>query len=196
MRDQEYTQPIYHEGALPCKECLEGELTMKSLFAPSLMFFSLLVLVASPTRAQDIDGGLSSPNQSPLSSPSEIDAPAASPTKVPALDAALPAEAFLDEEDMLNPGDLTLSDGSLYKQYVFDGEEGQAITISMASDEFDTYLILVGPEGEMLAQNDDISEADRNSEISITLPETGAYSVIANAYDSSGQGNYSITIRK
>ena len=169
---------------------------MKSLLAPSLMLFSLLVLAAAPIRAQDIEAAPASPNPSPLPSPSEIDEPAASPTKVPALDAPLPTEAFLDEDDVLNTDDLTLSDGSLYKQYVFDGEEGQAITIRMASDEFDTYLILVGPEGEMLAQNDDISETDRNSEISITLPETGAYLVIANAYDSTGQGNYSITIRK
>ena len=173
---------------------------MKSLLAPSLMLFCLILLVPPPAGAQDagaqdIEVAPSSPSQSPVPSTPELN-PAADPAETSDLDPAFSDEAFLEEEDRLNPGDLTLSDGSLYKQYVFDGQAGQAITISMASNEFDTYLILVGPEGEMLAQNDDISEADRNSEISITLPETGTYLVIANAYDSNGQGNFSITIRK
>lgn len=179
---------------------------MRPLLAPSLMLGFLILPVALPAGAQDVEVNPSKPGDSAIPSapnPDPVDVPSApnpNPATVPAessdLDPASQGETFLEEEGALNPGDLTLSDGSLYKQYVFDGEEGQAITISMASNEFDTYLILVGPEGEMLAQNDDVSESNRNSEISITLPQTGTYLVIANAYDSTGQGNYSITIRK
>ena len=172
---------------------------MKSLLAPSLMLSLLVLPVVPPAVAQDqdIEVDPSLPSQAPIPSTSQPDDPTVSPSPAPDLEPTTEQdEAFLEEEGVLNPGDLTLSDGSLYKQYVFDGEEGQAVTISMVSNEFDTYLILVDPEGEMLAQNDDVSEANRNSEISITLPETGTYLVIANAYDSTGQGNYSITIRK
>ena len=170
---------------------------MKSTLAPCLILFSLLVWGASPARAQYIEADLPSANPSSLPSSSEIDDSTGSLSEVSALDAVLPAGTILAEEGVLTPDDdLTFNDGSLYKEYAFDGEAGQSITITMTSDEFKTYLLLIGPDGGMLAQSGDISEATSNSEISMTLPVTGAYLVIANAYDDAGQGNYSITIRE
>ena len=112
----------------------------------------------------------------------------------------LPLGAWADEaplieiEGVLELGDETLSDGSLYDLYPFDAEADQTITIEMTSDEFDTYLLLVDADGQTIGENDDISEDNTNSTITITLPETGTYRVVANAFDSTGQGNYSLTV--
>jgi S1-C subfamily serine protease len=103
---------------------------------------------------------------------------------------------LLQEQGTLGPGAQVLqSDGSLYQEHAFQGSAGQTITIRMESDDFDPYLILVGPNDEVIAQNDDATETDQNSSITVTLPQTGTYLIIANAYDSSGRGRYLITVR-
>lgn len=102
---------------------------------------------------------------------------------------------LLQEEGYLGQGSLILqSDGSLYQVHDFFGEAGQQVTIVMESNEFDTYLILIGPNEEVIEQNDDVSPNNLNSAITLTLPASGTYRAIANAYDSTGRGRYSIRV--
>ena len=119
--------------------------------------------------------------------------PAPTPTPVPP-----PASTglILQEEGTLGPNSNVLStDGSLYQEYSFYGTAGQTITITLESSQFDTFLILLGPSGQDLGQNDDISPNNRNSALTVRLPVTGTYRAIANAYDNTGRGNYRLTIR-
>lgn len=98
-------------------------------------------------------------------------------------------------QGVLQNGDRVLSfDGSLYDEYEFQGQAGQVVNIEMNSLDFDTYLILIGPNGEWLAQNDDIHSQNLNSAIAIILPETGTYRIMANAYNARGRGNYTLSI--
>ncbi|MBD1909683.1 MULTISPECIES: PPC domain-containing protein [unclassified Leptolyngbya] len=110
---------------------------------------------------------------------------------------ALPAQAqsvLMEENGALEQGDEMLSsDNSLYDVYTFDGEEGQAIKIDLASSEFDTYLAVLGPSDEVLAENDD-AEGSTNSSITLTLAESGTYTFIVNGYDSSSVGQYVLTV--
>jgi serine protease Do len=103
---------------------------------------------------------------------------------------------LLRQEGVLGPGASVLpADGSLYQQYTFEGRAGQSVTISLASQDFDTYLVLLDPEEQLIGENDDISQSDPNSQLTITLPRTGVYSVIVNAYDRGGRGRYILTVR-
>ncbi|WP_346294451.1 PPC domain-containing protein, partial [Sphaerothrix gracilis] len=72
-------------------------------------------------------------------------------------------------------------DGSFYQSHTFQGAANESLTIELSSDEFDTYLILIGPEGNTIAQNDD-GAGGTNSRITVTLPTTGVYTIIANSY--------------
>ncbi|MCA1991565.1 MAG: trypsin-like peptidase domain-containing protein [Coleofasciculus sp. S288] len=103
---------------------------------------------------------------------------------------------ILQEEGILGPGAPVLpTDGSLYRQYRFEGRAGQSVTISLASPDFDTYVALLDSDEQLIAENDDISQSNPNSELTITLPRTGTYSVIVNAYDRTGRGRYRLTVR-
>jgi S1-C subfamily serine protease len=103
---------------------------------------------------------------------------------------------ILQEQGVLGPGAQVLqSDGSLYREYTFQGTAGQSVTVTLESSEFDTYLILVGPDQQVVDQNDDVGPDNYNSEITTTLPTTGTYRVIANSYDSSGRGRFRLTVR-
>jgi serine protease Do len=102
--------------------------------------------------------------------------------------------AILAENGELASGDLILDvDNSLYDVYEFNGEQGQTVVITMTSDEFDTYLGLLGPDGTVVAENDD-SNGTTDSQISVQLPSSGTYTVIANAYDDTGRGSYYLVV--
>ncbi len=101
----------------------------------------------------------------------------------------------LVERGALEDGDRTIpEDGSFYDSYPFEGKSGESLTIQLKSDEFDPFVALIDDKGNIVEQNDDISEKDSNSEIKVTIPEDGAYNVIVNAYDEGGKGEYVLTI--
>jgi tetratricopeptide (TPR) repeat protein len=94
------------------------------------------------------------------------------------------AQVLLQEQGSLRP---------TQDEYAFSGTAGQAVAISMASDEFDTLLVLLDPDNQEIARNDDYARS-LNSTIIITLPRDGEYKVLARSFSGMG-GNYSLTVR-
>lgn len=105
------------------------------------------------------------------------------------------ADTLLHESGELLSGDAILDDGSLYDQYTFNGDSGQYVTISLESDEFDPYLILLDPDGQRISENDDINRANRNSRLVVNLPSSGLYTAVANSYESGNSGEYDIKVQ-
>jgi serine protease Do len=121
----------------------------------------------------------------------------------PTLKQDIPTEAVSEEgtpvvvEGSLEPGDSVLSsDGSLYDEHTLDGVAGQTVTITLESPDFDTYLFLIGPDGNVVAENDDISAENLNSELTVTLEADGVYTIVANGFDAQSQGAYTLTVTK
>ncbi len=98
---------------------------------------------------------------------------------------------FLEEGDKVIP-----NDGSFYDSYPLSGKAGESFVISLESADFDTFLAIMDEEGNVLEQNDDLGEDDRNSQLQVTFPRDGTYSLIINAYDQGGTGAYILTIRR
>lgn len=99
----------------------------------------------------------------------------------------------------LTTNDCPLGDGTFYDAYSFSATAGQQVAVSMASNQFDTFLILNRPDGSTLAVDDD-GGGGTNSRIPqgssfITLPTTGTYTIWANAFDPADTtGAYSLTL--
>ncbi|MGB3533096.1 MAG: trypsin-like peptidase domain-containing protein [Microcoleaceae cyanobacterium] len=105
-------------------------------------------------------------------------------------------QTLLDELGVLETTDAALpSDNSLYDEYTFEGIEGQSVTVELESQEFNPYVALFDPKGQLVAENDDASPSNKNAVITITLPMAGSYRVVVNAYEPTGQGQYRLTIR-
>lgn len=103
---------------------------------------------------------------------------------------------ILQEQGVLEEGDTVLAeDGSLYDIYTFEGRSAQSVTITVESSDFDPYLLLADSEGNVLGENDDLSEENTNSSLEVTLPRDGTYNVIVNGYEAKDRGNYTLTIR-
>ncbi len=79
--------------------------------------------------------------------------------------------------------------------WAFEGAEGDFVTISLSSDEFDTYVELLSPNGAQLANNDDITDENRNSRLDrVQLPTEGTYIIVVRGYLDTARGNYTVTI--
>ncbi|MEA5462652.1 trypsin-like peptidase domain-containing protein [Leptothoe sp. PORK10 BA2] len=102
---------------------------------------------------------------------------------------------LVNQNGVLNSQDNRLADNSLYDEYSFSAPQGQDVTITLTSQDFDTYLLLIDNQGNKLAENDDIAENNTNSSIQLSLPYTGDYRVIVNTYDQTGQGQYQISVQ-
>ncbi len=97
----------------------------------------------------------------------------------------------------LTSDDCRLTDGTYIDYYTFQGTAGQAISISMVSGSFDTYLYLLDNTGVTIDENDD-SGTGTNSRIPIdggvmTLNYTGTYTIGANSYAQS-TGSYTLSL--
>jgi serine protease Do len=103
--------------------------------------------------------------------------------------------SILNEVGTLESSDSVLeSDGSLYDEYTFEGRQGQQITIRLESSDFDPYVVIFGPNGNVVGENDDLSESNNNSFLRVVLPEDGSYRILVNAYDSKGRGEYLLRV--
>jgi S1-C subfamily serine protease len=103
---------------------------------------------------------------------------------------------ILREEGILGQGSSVLpSDGSLYREYRFEGQAGQSVSISLESSDFDPYVAVFTPDSQLLGENDDVSDSSKNAFVSVTLPITGPYRVVVNSFDASGRGRYILTVR-
>jgi hypothetical protein len=95
----------------------------------------------------------------------------------------------------LEIGDTVLGKIEENIEWTFEGQAGQVVTIEMQEDGsgIDTFLTLLGPDGQVLVEDDDGGDG-RNSRISgFILTEDGIYKIIPKALDGSF-GAYRISI--
>ena len=90
----------------------------------------------------------------------------------------------------LQPGSSRVcADGSYANLYTFKGEAYQPFAIGMSSAEIGSFVIVLGPNGEMIAK----SGVKARNEVALVieeLPATGTYTVIANAAHEKQTGTY------
>lgn len=83
----------------------------------------------------------------------------------------------------------TCMTGSRADLYTFEGEADQPVMIEMSSSELGSYLMLMAPNGDVLAV--DRSEGRNDAaRVLASLPQTGTYTVIANAAAADQAGKY------
>jgi hypothetical protein len=88
-------------------------------------------------------------------------------------------------------GRLTSGEGDLW---TFTGREGDILTISLNSTDFDTILNLYAPGGELLQVNDDGGEGTNSQIDFFRVPAGGEYTVWARSYNASASGAYTLTV--
>lgn len=103
---------------------------------------------------------------------------------------------LLDDSHLLNYGSEV--DGRVTDDFgevwVFEGTEGDVITVNMDSDIIDTYLELFSATSGFIALNDDSGGTWDSELANIQLPEDGVYFIVARSWAGGSNGVYTITI--
>lgn len=150
---------------------------------------STLIVKSPAVLAQESPKPSPSPQQSPQQSPTPSPIPAAESSKV-----------ILEQKGELSPAKSSVlpSDSSLFDEYTFEGTQGQKVVVTLESTDFDTYLAIFNSQGDLLGENDDATQQNSNSELTVTLSANGRYRVIVNAFEPppKGRGKYSLTVRE
>ncbi len=87
--------------------------------------------------------------------------------------------------------------GRSVDRYRFSGRRGQRVAIELASNDFDTVLVVRQPDGEEI-DNDDSGPRARpstNSRIETALPEDGDYLILVSSYRPDRGGKYRLSLR-
>ncbi len=93
----------------------------------------------------------------------------------------------------------TINNETVRYQYQFEGRAGDVINIDLVgSDNLDTYLILLGPDGEILAENDDAEPVTTDAGLSgFVLPSDGTYTIVATRFlqdEGLSEGEFTLTL--
>lgn len=169
-----------------------------------------VVLSANSVLAQESPEPSPSPSVSPSPRPLPPSPRPLPPSPKPS---GMPSSLLLEKNGELSPTNSSVldMDGSLFDQYSFEGRQGQKVTITVESRDFDTYLALFDSANKLLGEADDLGESCNyqdekskqdfiskgfcNSMLSVTLPASGSYQVIVNGRDQSDRGKYTLTVR-
>ena len=86
---------------------------------------------------------------------------------------------------------LVCGDESRADIYTFEGEADQPIEISMSSAQIGSYLVVLAPNGQVIAKQQSDEHSD-TATILTKLPEDGIYTVVANAQRPEQLGAYQL----
>lgn len=83
--------------------------------------------------------------------------------------------------------------------YLFEGRAGDVVTIAMESEDFDALLVLLDPDGEEVARDDDSGQGLNALIADFELPESGAYTILATSFNNDANnsaldGAYTLTL--
>ena len=95
-----------------------------------------------------------------------------------------------NEIDELGPGDSQHpEDNSWMDVYTLQGQARRSLLISLSSYEFDAFLQLVNPQGQVIAFDDDQGRRS-DALLAVYLEHSGPYQIRVNTYDPEGEGDY------
>ena len=78
----------------------------------------------------------------------------------------------------------------------FDASAGDEVTITQTSDLFDTFLVLEGPDGSVVAKNDDGKEIGLDSRIKTRLRKSGEYTIWAGSLMGNVAGPFTLSLER
>jgi hypothetical protein len=96
-------------------------------------------------------------------------------------------------QGVLTDRDPVAVDGRRGQAWALYGTAGTSVVVELISEDFDSYLYLVGP-GIETPLSDDESAGHLNSRIEHTFAETGTYRVIVSAVSASETGEFTLRV--
>jgi hypothetical protein len=98
--------------------------------------------------------------------------------------------------DTLTDKDIPTGFGGFARDYVVTFEQGDQVVIDLLSDEFDTIITLIAPDGSTLGENDDGPDGTTNSLLFTRITQQGDYVLRVRPYAGQGLGTFTLKVTR
>src|SRR5690606_23385303 len=95
----------------------------------------------------------------------------------------------------LGEGSEAFGDGTYADYYIMYGDRGDDLAITLTTDDFAAYLVLLDSNREIVAWGEAMG-ASADAFVRVELPYSGVYYVVANAYYPGTGGHYTLTVQR
>ncbi len=98
--------------------------------------------------------------------------------------------------DILTDQDIPTGYGGFARDYTIMLESGDYLVIDLASDEFDTIITMLAPDGSTFGENDDGPDGTTNSMLFARVTEGGQYVLRVTPYAGQGTGEFNLKVTR
>lgn len=98
--------------------------------------------------------------------------------------------------DSLSEQDIPTGFGGFARDYIVGLEEGDQVVIDLASEEFDTIITLIAPDGSTISENDDGPDGTTNSLLFARITRPGNYILRVRPYAGQGLGTFTLKVTR
>jgi len=98
--------------------------------------------------------------------------------------------------DTLTTEDIPTGSGGFARDYLVTLEAGDQVVMDLSSEQFDTILTLIAPDGTAIGQNDDGPDGTTNSLLFTRVTEAGNYIVRVSPFGGQGQGEFTLKVSR
>jgi hypothetical protein len=95
----------------------------------------------------------------------------------------------------LTSGDFLRTDGTYGDGFLYNGQAGEKLKITLRSTQFDSWLVVDEPNGPYRETNDD-GGGGNDSQMIVTLPRSGPYLIVANTVSKGTTGSYTLSVSR
>lgn len=98
--------------------------------------------------------------------------------------------------DVLSDQDIPTGFGGYARDYTLTLEDGDYIVIDLISDEFDTIITMLAPDGSTFGENDDGPDGTTNSMLFVRITQSGEYTLRVTPYAGQGEGEFNMKVTR
>jgi hypothetical protein len=98
--------------------------------------------------------------------------------------------------DTLTENDIPTGFGGFARDYTITFEAGDQVVIDLSSDEFDTIITLIAPDGATIGENDDGPDGTTNSLLFARITRGGEYILRIRPYAGQGMGTFNLKVTR
>ncbi|MEH1871719.1 PPC domain-containing protein [Nostoc sp.] len=108
----------------------------------------------------------------------------------------IPLSNSTEFSDTLSNKDIPTGQGGFARDYIIKLQKGDNLAIDLSSENFDTMITLLAPDGSTLAENDDGPDGTSNSLLFTRIVETGNYVIRVRSFGETGVGAFKLKVTK